>query len=123
MRQFFNKLKEIYHSLKTEKHYRFMYLMSIIIALLLDMTGMSIIGNIVFTMFGGVAIELIYCYAPKKTITIFDYEFDMMDIKKFREHCEDDMIQIYHDIDNKSFSYNMYGIASFIIFKLFVILF
>lgn len=123
MLRFFNKLQEIYQSIRTVRHYRFMYLMSFMIAFMLDVTSMSIIGNVIFTMFIGVVIELIYCYAPKRTITLFNYQFNVMDIDKFTEDCKDDMIRIYNEIDGRSFSYNVYGIVSFVILKILIIIF
>lgn len=123
MLRFFNKLQEIYQSIRTVRHYRFMYLMSFMIAFMLDVTSMSIIGNVIFTMFIGVVIELIYCYAPKRTITLFNYQFNVMDIDKFTEDCKDDMIRIYNEIDGRSISYNVYGIVSFVILKILVIIF
>lgn len=97
------------------KHQRFHVFIGIIVPLFLWLIGFSFILSLLCGSLAGLLEEIIYCYAPLKSIKIWKWYIKVPDFKKWKEEFKNGSIKNRHSFENENYKYNFIGLFTFII--------
>lgn len=119
MGNFINKIKDYVEKLKdATKDEIVLVLLSFVVMALFNILGFGIIFSAVITLIVGLIWEILYCYSPKKTVTIFKWEINVPDIKTFINEIKSFSFTKYNDFNKGYLLFNVDGIIDYIILKI-----
>ena len=97
------------------KHQRFHVFIGIIVPLFLWTIGFSFILSLLCGVLAGLLEEIIYCYAPLKSIKVWKWCIKVPDFKKWKEEFKNGSIKTKHSFENENYKYNFIGLFAFVI--------
>lgn len=97
------------------KHQRFHVFIGVIVPLFLWIIGFSFILSLLCGALAGLLEEIIYCYAPLKSIKVWKWYIKVPDFKKWKEEFKNGSIKTKHSFENENYKYNFVGLFAFVI--------
>lgn len=99
----------------TYKHQRLHITIGVITPLLLWMIGFGFILSLLCGALAGLIEEIIYCYAPLKTIKIWKWDLKVPDFKEWKKEFKSGNMSTKHSFENENYKYNFIGLLIFVI--------
>ena len=87
----------------------------IVVPLFLWIIGFSFILSLLCGALAGLLEEIIYCYAPLKSIKVWKWYIKVPDFKKWKEEFKNGSIKTKHSFENENYKYNFIGLFAFVI--------
>lgn len=120
MNDFKEKVKVFFENVKgivsnADSHARKHIILSFATAILSDMLGGGLIFNILFAAFIGLVYEVLYCFAPWKSVKVWKFELKLPDFEKFKDDAVKNGLVTRNSFNNENYVYNFIGIGFYMI--------